>query len=52
MGKPMDIVYIPDENGNFSYLEINRNSGETDADAKKRAAKYIDDCSLELYAGI
>ncbi len=44
--------FTPDENGNFSYLEINRYPGETDADAKKRAAKYIDDCSLELYAGI
>ena len=40
----------PDKNGKFSYLEIRKSEGETEADAKKRVAEYIDKCSLELYA--
>lgn len=41
---------IPSENGLHTVLTINEYEGKTELEVKAEFAKYIDDCSLEVYA--
>ena len=41
---------IPSENGLHTVLTIKEQKGKTELEVKAEFAKYIDDCSLEVYA--
>ena len=43
-------TFVPDENGQHTVLTMKEKAGKTELEVKAECAKYIDDCSLEVYA--